>query len=65
MMSTLNEAGFSDVIVRQRGTIAVVPDKIECDLYEWKKDRNLASSKYTGEYMSQFSWAEYSKGALE
>ena len=65
MMSTLNEAGFSDVIVRQRGTIAVVPDKIECDLYEWKKDRNSASSKYTGEYMNQFSWAEYSKGALE
>jgi DNA-binding transcriptional MerR regulator len=65
MMSTLNEAGFPDVIVRQRGTMAVVPDKMECDLYEWKKDRNSASSKYTGEYMNQFSWAEYSKGALE
>ena len=65
MISTLTEAGFPDVIVRQRGTIAIVPDKLECDLYEWKKDREKAKVRYTGEYMNQFSWAEYSKGALE
>ncbi|WP_036606478.1 response regulator [Oribacterium sp. P6A1] len=65
MVSTLTEAGFPDVVVRQRGTIAIVPDKIECDMYEWKKDRKNAKVRYTGEYMNQFSWAEYSKGALE
>ncbi|MCR4834488.1 MAG: response regulator [Butyrivibrio sp.] len=64
MISTLNDAGFSDVITRKRGAIAIVPDKIQCDLYDWKKDREHAKIHFNGEYMNQYSWAEYSKGAL-
>lgn len=65
MISTLTEAGFPDVIVRKRGAIAVAADQIQCDMYDWKKDREHAKSRYTGEYMNQYSWAEYSKGVLE
>ncbi len=64
MISTLTEAGFPDVIERKRGAIAVVPDSFQCDMYDWKKDREHAKVRYNGEYMNQYSWAEYSKGVL-
>ncbi len=65
MISTLTEAGFPDVIVRKRGAVAVAADQIQCDMYEWKNDREHAKVRYAGEYMNQYSWAEYSKGVLE
>ena len=57
--STFDEIGCGDVLDISRNAYAVVPDKINCDLYrELKKDHDFLSH-YTGEYMSQYSWMEF------
>ena len=60
--NTFEEIGCSDVIDISRNAYAVIPEKIPCDLYrELLKDRDFWSG-YAGEYMSQYSWAEYRRG---
>lgn len=65
MTKTLEEAGAKDVIVKNRNSVSVVPDKFDCDLYRFfKKDADAVNS-YTGEYMAQYSWAEFMAGYLD
>jgi len=63
LTKTLNDAGFGDVIIKQRGQLAVAKDKISCDLYDFSTGKNVNS--YMGEYMSQYSWAEFTNAYLE
>jgi two-component SAPR family response regulator len=56
MTKTLNAAGVLDVLIKIRGSLAIVPDKFHCDLYDYQKDKN--PSLYRGEFMMQYSWAE-------
>lgn len=37
---------------------------IECDYYDWEKNEPYAVRAFHGEYMSQYSWAEDTLGAL-
>ena len=64
MLSTLKEWGEEDVVVRQRGRLGIIPDMIQCDYFDMLAGNESAMIKYTGEYMSQYSWAEYTNGAL-
>lgn len=40
-------------------------DRVDCDYYDWKKGKPWAINDYQGEYMTQYSWAEMTHGALE
>lgn len=62
LMSTFESEGCSDVIVNQWGKLGIIPDKISSDLYEWKKGNPAAINAFRGEYMAQYSWAEFSIG---
>ncbi len=53
-----------EVISQQWGGISIVPDMIECDYYEWEKGTPSALNAYHGEYMSQYSWSEFTNGAF-
>ena len=57
-------AGVGDVLVRQRGRIGIDVSKAECDYYDWKKKHPSGSGNFGGEYMEQYSWAEFSKGGI-
>jgi len=59
----LDEAGFGDVLVRERGHLAVEPDKISCDFYDFCAGINVNS--YMGEFMNQYSWAEFTNTYLD
>lgn len=63
----LEENGFGDILVRVRGGIGILPDKVNCDYYEYLRNggRSGASYSYRGEYMSQYSWSEFTHGLLE
>ena len=64
LLSTLEEAGCADAIVHQRGMLGVVVTEIQCDYYDYlNKKKDLATS-YFGEYMSQYSFAEYTNAQL-
>ncbi len=62
---SLEKAGHTDVLVKRRGTLAIIPEKIICDYYDWSKGVPYALNAYTGEFMSQYSWAEKTLGRIE
>ena len=66
LISTLARYGLDDLIIRQRGRIGIAADSdhLDCDYYDWLKKRENAPA-FRGEYMEQYSWAEYTKGGLE
>ena len=63
--SALKSAGYENVLIRRRGMIAVVPDQIDCDYYDWLKGIPSAINAYRGEYMVQYSWSEFTNSQLE
>ena len=60
LVNTLNEIGAENVVIRQRGQIAINPKLIECDLFKYLEGDSTMVNSYKGEYMAQYSWAEYS-----
>ena len=67
LISTLRKHGAEDVILRKRGGLAVIPEKLDCDYFYFLEHGNDGnrSCRYTGEYMTQYSWGEYTLGQLE
>ena len=65
LTSTLASLGCGNIVMKRRGALYVVPEKLNCDYYDWNKGMLYAINAYCGEYMSQFSWAEMTLGALE
>lgn len=63
LLETLEAAGCGNVIACQRGKLGVVPDRLQCDYYDWcdGKHRGIL---WQGEYMMQYSWGEYTSGIL-
>ena len=64
LLETLESIDCGDVIAQQRGKLSIVPDHIECDYYDWCDGKRMGIL-WQGEYMSQYSWSEYTAGMLE
>ena len=64
MIATLEAKGVGDVLVRQHGRMGIIPDMIDCDYYDMLSGSERAIRMYNGEYMSQYSWAEFTNGTL-
>ena len=64
LKKTLEEAGFKDVLRHERNDYSVNPAYIDCDYYRYLEGDEKARSLFHGEYMSQYSWAEPTLGAL-
>lgn len=64
LCKTLKTAGADDWIVKGRNSFAVDCNKIPCDYYGFLNGDVNALNTYTGEYMSQYSWAEMTNGWL-
>lgn len=62
---TLEGVGAGDVFVKTRNSFAVAKDKLDCDYYSFLKGDTVAVNSYSGEYMTQYSWAEMTLGSLE
>lgn len=65
MMKALKEAGVSDCIIRQHNQTCVDTAKIDCDYYRFLQGDPVAINAYTGEYMANYSWAEFVMGYLD
>ena len=65
LQNTLMEHDVSDIIIKQRGSMAIATEKIECDLFEWLNKKNASKYQYLGDYMNQFSWAEFVHAELD
>lgn len=64
LKSTLARIGMEDVLVRRRGMLWVTPDRIPCDYYCMLRGDMAWDNRFYGEYMSQYSWAEVTRGRL-
>ena len=60
LTKTFSGLGVEDVVVKQRGQIGINPKLIECDYFKYLEGDSTILNSYQGEYMSQYSWAEYS-----
>ncbi len=65
LLATFTAYGVEGSIRKQRGMMAVSLDKIACDYYDWMQGDIQAINAYRGEYMSQYSWGEFTLGGIE
>jgi len=65
LVDTLAALGCGDVLLRRRGFQGVDAEQVSCDLYDWRAGKPEALRAYRGEYMSQYSWAEFTRGSME
>lgn len=56
---TLKAVGCSDVFIKRHSECSIDISEIDCDAYEYKKNNPNAVHLYRGEYMSQYSWANF------
>ena len=58
LRNTLAELGYDDVVTHSGNVFAVNVPNVKCDYYDAMARKGGKISGYTGEYMSQYSWAE-------
>lgn len=64
LQTTLKSVGADDILLRQRGLWAVKKTLIDCDYYRMLNGDVNAINSYHGEFIAQFSWAEFTAGLL-
>ena len=65
LQNTLTSLKIDGIIIKQRGSMAIAKDKIECDLYDWLENGKDSKYKYLGDYMNQYSWPEFVHAELD
>lgn len=61
LRSDLEEAGYSDVVIKESRTVKINKQRISCDLYDALHGDAVALAAFHGEYMIDYSWAEKSE----
>lgn len=65
LRTVFKEAKLESVILKKKGMIAIRSDAFDCDYYKWIEGDVAAINSFAGEYMSQYSWAEYTLAGIE
>ena len=61
LIGILEKFELSDILIREWGKLGIQKERVSCDYYRWLEGDKEA---YRGEYMSQYSWAEYTNAIL-
>lgn len=64
LTDVLESAGCGEIISQQRGRIGIIPHLVDCDYFSWCDGYRSAGNMFRGEYMSQYSWGEYTNASL-
>lgn len=65
LIKTLKDVGAEDCIIRKHNQTAVDITKLDCDYYHFLEGNPAALNAYAGEYMANYSWAEFVMGYLD
>lgn len=65
LMKDLRQVGIEDVIIKKWNHLAIDTSKVTCDYYQFLKGDVQAINAYMGEYMNNYSWAEFTTASLE
>ena len=52
-------------MIKKWNYLAIDPERIDCDYYNFLAGDVRAINSYTGEYMSNYSWAEFTTAYLD
>lgn len=64
LIDTFKNAGFDTFVIKQRGKVGLDVSQMDCDYYDWEQGLARGINAYQGEYMAQYTWAEYTNGTL-
>ena len=62
LRSTLREYGVEDILIKTWNNLALDVSKVKCDAYDFEKGDLVAINSFRGEYMANYSWAEFTAG---
>jgi len=65
MMKTLKDANVDDVIIKNYNSISIDVSKVDCDFYRYLEKDPTLKQGYIGEYMTNYTWAEFRPEYLE
>ena len=65
LRSTLEENGIGDILQIEQGTLRIVPEALDCDLYRLLNGDPDTIRTYQGEYMSAYAWSSVTEGRIE
>ena len=63
-METLKQYGIEDIIEKADGKRRIVPERVDCDYYNYVKGRKIPGQQFNGSYMSDYSWGEETLSGL-
>ena len=64
LTDVLEAAGCGEILSQQRGRIGIVPELVDCDYFNWCNGIRSGPNAFHGEYMTQYSWGEYTNAIL-
>ena len=65
LVKTLHSVEVKDLILRSRQGLLLNTQIVDCDYYRFLEGDARAINSFTGQYMSAYSWAEFTVGYLE
>lgn len=65
LAKTLRQAEAEDALIRMQGGVSVDINRLDCDYYRFLNGDPLALHAFHGEYMTQYSFAEETRAALQ
>lgn len=63
LRNTLRKVGKEDILIKSRNHLSVDPERFRCDAYDYEKGDITAINSFRGEYMVNYSWAEFKTGS--
>lgn len=61
----LKEYNVEDILESNQGSRRIIPEKINCDLYNYLSGDEKYANLYKGYYMLNYSWGEYEMAELD
>lgn len=65
LRTTLSERGAGDILVRSRNSLAIAPERLNCDSYRFLDGDPWAINRYRHDYLPSYSWAEFRLAEME
>jgi len=65
LRAVFKDANLGDAILKKKGMVAIMPEMFDCDYYKWIDGVTAVVNSFSGEYMSQYSWSEYTLAGIE
>ena len=64
LVDTMEASGCVSIINQQWGKLGINVEQFDCDYYDWCNGIRTSANAYMGEYMTQYSWGEFTNAVL-